>query len=52
MELRSSEIARLTTLIDEWSVHDDRELEATFKGASDTTTFLNVAQRLKSKGYE
>jgi predicted NAD-dependent protein-ADP-ribosyltransferase YbiA (DUF1768 family) len=52
MELRAPEIARLKTILEEWSLHDDRELEATFKGASDTTTFLNVAQRLKSKGYE
>jgi predicted NAD-dependent protein-ADP-ribosyltransferase YbiA (DUF1768 family) len=52
MELRAPEIARLKTLTEEWLMYDDRELEATFKGASDTTTFLNVAQRLKSKGYE
>ena len=51
MELRSAENEALNRLVSEWSVAEMKELEATFKGASDTTTFLTVAQRLKSKGF-
>jgi len=51
MELYPAEVERLTRLVEEWSIHDERELEATFKNASDTTTFLAVAQRLKARGY-
>ena len=48
MELYPAEVDRLKKLIEEWYLHDERELEATFSGktASETTTFLNVAQRL------
>jgi predicted NAD-dependent protein-ADP-ribosyltransferase YbiA (DUF1768 family) len=51
MELYPAEVDTLGRLVEEWSLHDDRELEATFKNASDTTTFLGVAQRLRAKGY-
>ena len=53
MELRSAEVESLKRLLEEWYVHDERELEATFSGktASETTTFLSVAQRLESKGF-
>ena len=51
MELRSAENEALNRLVREWSVAEMKELEATFKGAADTTTFLAVAQRLKSKGF-
>ena len=51
MELRSAENEALKRLVEEWGLNDTKELEATFKGASDTTTFLAVAQRLKSKGF-
>jgi len=51
MELYPAEVDRLGRLVEEWTLHDDRELEATFKNASDTTTFLAVAQRLRAKGY-
>jgi predicted NAD-dependent protein-ADP-ribosyltransferase YbiA (DUF1768 family) len=51
MELYPAEVDTLGRLVEEWSLHDDRELEATFKNASDTTTFLAVAQRLRAKGY-
>jgi predicted NAD-dependent protein-ADP-ribosyltransferase YbiA (DUF1768 family) len=51
MELYPAEVDTLGRLIEEWALHDDRELEATFKNASDTTTFLAVAQRLRAKGY-
>jgi len=53
MELRPAEVESLKRLIEEWYIHDERELEATFNGktASETTTFLAVAQRLESKGF-
>jgi hypothetical protein len=51
MELYSNEIDSLKKLVREWLPHEHRELEATFAGASDATTFLSVAQRLKGKGY-
>lgn len=51
MELHPAEVENLTRIVEEWSLHDERELEATFAGASDTTSFLAVAQRLKAKGY-
>ena len=52
MELYPATIDSLTRLVEEWVVNDDRELEATFENASDTTTFLSVAQRLSAKGFE
>ena len=51
MELHPAQIENLKRILEEWSLHDERELEATFAGASDTTSFLAVAQRLKAKGY-
>ena len=53
MELYPAEVENLKRLIGEWYLHDERELEATFSGktASETTTFLAVAQRLEAKGY-
>lgn len=51
MELYPAEIQQLNRLVEEWSLHDQRELEATFKDASDTTAFLEVARRLKAKGF-
>ena len=52
MELYPATIDSLTRLVEEWVINDDRELEATFENASDTTTFLTVAQRLSAKGYD
>ncbi len=52
MELYPATIDSLNRLVEEWVINDDRELEATFENASDTTTFLSVAQRLSAKGYE
>jgi hypothetical protein len=46
MELYPAEIRELQRLVKEWVDHEQRELEATFKDASDTTTFLEVAKRL------
>ena len=53
MELYPAEVESLKRLIEEWYIHDERELEATFSGktASETTTFLAVAQRLEAKGF-
>ncbi len=53
MELFEHDVERLKRLIaDEWLPFENRELEATFGGASDATTFQSVAQRLKAKGYK
>jgi hypothetical protein len=52
MELYPDEVERLKRMLEEWSQHDTRELEATFSAPSDTTTFLSVAQRLAAKGYQ
>ena len=53
MELYPVEVESLKKVIEEWYLHDERELEATFSGktAAETTTFLNVAQRLEAKGF-
>ena len=52
MELIPAEVGSLNRFLEEWSLHDSRELEASFKDASDMTTFLGIAQRLRSKGYK
>lgn len=54
MELYSSEHIKLKNIIKEWTDYPDRELEATFgkSGKIDATTFINIARRLRSKGYE
>lgn len=53
MELYPAEVERLKRLVEEWVLHDERELEATFtsKVAKESTTFLAVAERLESKGF-
>lgn len=53
MELYPADVERLTRLVEEWYLHDERELEATFtsKVARESTTFLAVAERLESKGF-
>jgi len=51
MELYPAEVERLKDLLGEWLSQTNRELEASFSNASDTTTFLAVAQRLRSKGF-
>ena len=52
MELYPGEISTLRNMVTQWVEFADRELEATFSGARDTTTFLSIAQRLKAKGFE
>jgi hypothetical protein len=51
MELYPAEVERLKSILGEWLGQTNRELEASFSNASDTTTFLAVAQRLRSKGF-
>ena len=51
MELIQNEVEKLKRMLVEWYIYPDRELEATFSEASDATTFLAVAQRLKNKGF-
>ncbi len=54
MDLYSAESKKIQTLVQDWSSHPEQELEATFGagGVVDATTFLNIAQRLRAKGYE
>ena len=54
MDLYSAESKKIQALVQDWNVHPEQELEATFGagGAVDATTFLNIAQRLRTKGYE
>lgn len=54
MDLFPAEVKTLKDMVQEWVDHPERELESTFgpKGEVDTTTFLNVVQRLKAKGYD
>lgn len=53
MELLSAEYKTIQTQIGEWLTHSEHELETTFgeTGQVDMTTFLNVAKRLRTKGY-
>jgi predicted NAD-dependent protein-ADP-ribosyltransferase YbiA (DUF1768 family) len=53
MEIPPSDIQTLRDMVSrEWFPHEERELESTFgvDGVVDSTRFLAVAQRLKSKG--
>lgn len=54
MDLVPGEVKSLKSMVEEWHKHPERELETTFgeNGEVDTTTFLNIVQRLKSKGYD
>lgn len=52
MELSPTQVNSLKTIVEEWTLHESRELEASFPKASDTSTFLDVAKRLKSKKYK
>jgi hypothetical protein len=51
MELYPAEVESLRKIVDEWVVHENRELEASFQNASFTTAFLAVAKRLQAKGF-
>ena len=55
MELLPSDAETLRSMVSkEWFPHEERELEATFGvgGVVDSTRFLAVAQRLKSRGFQ
>lgn len=55
MELLPSDAETLRSMVSkEWFPHGERELEATFGvgGVVDSTRFLAVAQRLKSRGFK
>ena len=52
MELIPDQVTKLKKILEDWSIHDKRELEATFRDASDATSFIAVAQRLKAKYKE
>lgn len=53
MELFPAEAETLRKIVQEWTEHSERELEATFGpgGEVDSTAFLNVAKRLRAKGF-
>ena len=55
MELTLADTNTLRDMVSkEWFPHEERELESTFgvNGVVDSTRFLAVAQRLKSKGFK
>jgi hypothetical protein len=54
MELLSAEHKAIQSQLEEWLSHPEYELETTFgeTGSVDMTTFLNVAKRLRMKGYK
>ncbi len=54
MDLYSTESKQISNLVLDWSKHPEQELEATFGvgGKVDSTTFLQIAQRLRIKGFE
>jgi hypothetical protein len=52
MEISKAESQKVRQLVDEWFTHPEQELEATFEhGQVNVSTFLNIAQRLRSKGF-
>jgi len=54
MDLTSDQHRRITAFIQDWSRDKTMELETTFgeRGVVDSNTFLQVAQRLRAKGFE
>jgi len=54
MDLTSDQHKRITAFIQDWSRDKTMELETTFgeRGVVDSNTFLQVAQRLRAKGFE
>jgi hypothetical protein len=54
MELTSDQSRGIKAFIQEWSKNTKFELETSFGvgGVVDSNTFLQVAQRLRSKGFE
>lgn len=54
MDLYSNESKHIDNLVQNWINYPENELEATFGvgGEVDSTTFLNIAQRLRVKGFD
>jgi len=54
MDLTSDQHRRITAFIQDWSKDKTMELETTFgeKGVVDSSTFLQIAQRLRAKDFE
>ncbi len=54
MDLQSIESKQVISLVQEWINYPEQELEATFGigGQVDSTTFLQIAQRLRIKNFE
>ena len=54
MEFTSNQIANLNQFINKWLKTDEFEFETTFGvgGVVDSNTFLQIAKRLRSKGFE
>ena len=53
MDIRKAEFDQLKRLIQDWSEHDEQEVEATFgnKGQVNSTVFAAIGKRLKNRGY-
>lgn len=51
MELHPEEISKVKDIISTWLATDTMELESTVTAQVNATTFMEVAQRLTSKGY-
>ena len=54
MDLTSDQFNNINKFIQDWEKDDKLELETTFGsgGVVDSTTFLQIAQRLRNKGFE
>jgi hypothetical protein len=54
MDLFSAEAKKIKALVQDWINRPEQELEATFglNGTVDSNTFLQIAQRLRTKGFE
>ena len=51
MELHPEEISKVKDILSTWLANDAMELESTVTSQVNATTFMEVAQRLTSKGY-
>ena len=54
MDLTGEQSRQIIKFVQDWSVDDRLELETTFgvRGVVDSNTFLQIAQRLRTKGYK
>jgi len=54
MDLKADQHRQLTQFIDDWFTDSDLELESTFgeRGVVESNTFLQIAQRIRSKDFE